>query len=46
MRLLKYFIIKAEKDIDGNTNVISDMMTMIENEDQENSNKDWTTNLV
>lgn len=46
MRLLKYFILKLERDADGNTNVVSDLMTLIENEGQENVNNDWTTNLV
>lgn len=32
MRLLKYFLLKAEKDADGNVDVISDFMNLIENE--------------
>ena len=45
MRLLKYFILKAERDADGNINLTSDFMALIENEGQ-GDNKDWTTNLI
>ena len=46
MRLLKYFILKIEKDIDGNAIVTSDLMSLLENEDSENINNDWTTRLI
>lgn len=45
MRLLKYFIFKLERDAEGNTIVVSDMMSLIENEGQE-TNQNWTTTLV
>lgn len=47
MRLLKYFILKSEKDADGNINVISELMTLIENEGQINSQRDdWMSTMV
>lgn len=47
MRLLKYFILKSEKDADGNINVISELMTLIENEGQINSQRDdWVSTMV
>lgn len=47
MRLLKYFILKSEKDADNNTNVISELMTIIENEGQNNTeDNDWTSTLI
>lgn len=45
MRLLKYFILKTERDADGNAVLTSDLMSFIENEETE-SNNDWTTTLV
>lgn len=45
MRLLKYFIMKIEKDADGNAIVTSDLMSLLENEDSENIS-DWTTRLI
>lgn len=45
MRLLKYFILKSEKDADDNVNVISEFMSLIENEGQENIREDWNTEL-
>lgn len=47
MRLLKYFILKTEKDADGNVNVISELMTLIENEGQlEAQREDWMSSIV
>ena len=47
MRLLKYFILKSEKDADDNINVISELMTLIENEGQINSQRDdWMSTMV
>lgn len=47
MRLLKYFILKTEKDADGNVNVISELMTLIENEGQlETQREDWMSSIV
>lgn len=45
MRLLKYFILKSEKDADNNINIISELMTIIENEGSTNINNNWTTEL-
>lgn len=45
MRLLKYFILKIVKDADNNVELISDFMSLIENEGQE-ENSEWTTTLV
>jgi len=45
MRLLKYFILKIEKDSDNNAVFHSDLMEIIENEDEQ-PNQDWTTTLV
>lgn len=46
MRLLKYFILKTVVDSDGNSNIVSDFMSLIENEGQEDVNNDWTTNCI
>lgn len=47
MRLLKYFILKSERDADGNVNVISELMTLIENEGQtEVRRDDWMSTMV
>lgn len=47
MRLLKYFILKAERDADDNTNVISELMTLIENEGQTDIHRDdWMSTMV
>lgn len=45
MRLLKYFILKSVKDADDNINVVSDMMSLVENEGQDNINNDWANEL-
>lgn len=47
MRLLKYFILKAEKDADDTVNVISELMTLIENEGQTDAHReDWLSTIV
>lgn len=47
MRLLKYFILKSERDADDNVNVISELMTLIENEGQtEIRRDDWMSTMV
>ena len=46
MRLLKYFILKTEKDADGNIKITSDLMALIENSGQENTDNDWTTRTI
>jgi hypothetical protein len=46
MRLLKYFILKSEKDEDGNVVVVTDLMAYIENEaDMDSLREDWTSSL-
>ena len=47
MRLLKYFILKSERDADDNVNVISELMTLIENEGQTDSQRDdWMSTMI
>lgn len=47
MRLLKYFILKSEKDADDNINIISELMSLIENEGQDNTKReDWMSTMV
>lgn len=47
MRLLKYFILKSERDADDNVNVISELMILIENEGQtEVRRDDWMSTMV
>lgn len=47
MRLLKYFILKSERDADDNINVISELMSLIENAGQTNSQReDWMSTMV
>lgn len=47
MRLLKYFILKSERDADDNINVISELMSLIENEGQIDSQReDWVSTMV
>lgn len=47
MRLLKYFILKSERDADDNVNVISELMTLIENEGQVDAERDdWMSTMV
>lgn len=46
MRLLKYFILKTVSDADGNAEIKSDFMALIDNEDQENNLPDDWINSV
>lgn len=47
MRLLKYFILKVERDADNNAVVVTDFMSLIENEGQENlTSSDWTDRVI
>lgn len=47
MRLLKYFILKSERDADDNVNVISELMTLIENEGQIDAKRDnWMSTII
>lgn len=47
MRLLKYFILKSERDADDNINVISELMSIIENEGQTDiKREDWISTMV
>lgn len=47
MRLLKYFILKSERDADDNINVISELMTLIENEGQTDAQRDdWMSTMI
>lgn len=47
MRLLKYFILKSERDADDNINVISELMSIIENEGQTDTKReDWISTMV
>lgn len=47
MRLLKYFILKSEKDADDNVNIVSEFMSLIENEGQIDSLKDdWMSTMI
>lgn len=44
MRLLKYFILKSAKDSDGNIIIHSDLMSLLENEGQEDE-VNWMDNV-
>lgn len=46
MRVLKYFIYKEEKGVDGKINSTSDLLNTIENVDQQNIDNDWTTRTI
>lgn len=47
MRLLKYFILKVERDADGNAVVVTDFMSQIENEGQESTiTNDWVDRVI
>lgn len=47
MQLLKYFVLKAVRDGDGNVEIKSELMTRIENAGQEEAaRQDWMTTLV
>lgn len=45
MRLLKYFLLKSEKDADGNVDVTSDFMNLIENEAGVVISDNWQDNV-
>jgi len=46
MRVLKYFIYKEEKGVDGKINSTSDLVNTIENADQDNVDNDWTSRTI
>lgn len=47
MQLLKYFILKSVRDADGNVEIKSELMTLIENADQiEEQKNDWISTLT
>lgn len=47
MQLLKYFILKSVRDADGNTEVKSELMSLIENSGQVNNQRDdWMSTMV
>lgn len=47
MQLLKYFILKSVKDADGNVEVKSELMSIIENSGQINTQRDdWMSTMV
>ena len=47
MQLLKYFILKTARDEDGNIEVKSEFMSLIENEKDVNVHRDdWMSTMV
>ena len=47
MQLLKYFILKSAKDTDGNTEIKSELMSLIENSGQvDNQREDWMSTMI
>lgn len=47
MPLLKYFILKSVKDADGNVDIKSELMSIIENSGQLDAQReDWVSNMV
>lgn len=47
MQLLKYFILKSVKDADGNIDIKSELMSIIENSGQLDAQReDWVSNMV
>ena len=47
MRLLKYFILKSVRDADGNVDIKSELMSLIENSDQIDAQRDdWVSNMI
>lgn len=47
MQLLKYFILKSVKDADGNTEVKSELMSLIENSGQTDCQRDdWMSTMI
>lgn len=47
MQLLKYFILKSIRDADGNVDIKSELMSLIENSDQIDAQRDdWVSNMI
>lgn len=47
MQLLKYFILKSVRDADGNVDVKSELMSIIENSGQVSTQRDdWMSTMV
>ena len=47
MQLLKYFILKSVKDADGNVDIKSELISLIENSDQIDAQRDdWVSNMI
>ena len=47
MQLLKYLILKSVKDADGNVDIKSELMSLIENSDQIDAQRDdWVSNMI
>ena len=47
MQLLKYFILKSVRDADGNVDIKSELMSLIENSDQIDAQRDdWVSNMI
>ena len=47
MQLLKYFILKSVRDADGNVDIKSELMSLIENSDQIDTQRDdWVSNMI
>lgn len=47
MQLLKYFILKSTRDADGNIEIKSELMSLIENSGQIDEQKnDWVSNMI
>ena len=47
MQLLKYFILKSVRDADGNVEIKSELMSLIENSDQIDAQRDdWVSNMI
>lgn len=47
MQLLKYFILKSVRDADGNVDIKSELMSLIENSGQIDAQRDdWVSNMI
>ena len=47
MQLLKYFILKSVKDADDNVDIKSELMSLIENSGQLDTQRDdWVSNMI
>ena len=47
MQLLKYFILKSVRDADGNVDIKSELMSLIENSDQIDAQRDdWVSKMI